>query len=208
MKRKNGELDGAWEEPGVIGTRIEIDGKRLTVLWRGGPVLETAFEAVSTDGGSELRLRKNGLRYPDAASDYASVTGLRYDGEGLELTELFPISGESRTVLRRTENSRYGNFEIRDDILKELRGAWKSSDGFFTLEIKKDVLSLNGRTTRIHVLRSKNAGERDGYILADRDPSVTEWEGFGRFEYFGGRISARMIVLDAPPMVTVFEKIR
>ena len=37
-------LDGAWEERGVIGTRIEIKGDKLTVLWRSGVVLETKFK--------------------------------------------------------------------------------------------------------------------------------------------------------------------
>ncbi|MBO4331223.1 MAG: hypothetical protein J5827_04025 [Oscillospiraceae bacterium] len=209
MNKIKAELDGAWEEPGVIGTRIEIDGRSITVLWRNSPVLETVFNAVDAEGYTLLRLKKNGLRYSGAASDYASIKSLTCRDGCMELTEQFPISGESRTVLKKTENSRYGNYEITDDVLKELRGVWKSTDGVFELEIKKDVLTLNGKTTRIHVLKSKSAGEGDGrYLLADRDPSVFEWGGFGRFEYCGGRLSASVIIFDAPPKTAVFEKVR
>ena len=42
MKKIYSELSGAWEERGVIGTRIEIDGDDICVLWRNAPVLETS----------------------------------------------------------------------------------------------------------------------------------------------------------------------
>ena len=70
-------LCGAWEEPGVIGTRLEIGRGALTVLWRNAPVLETPYSLRrEEDGRLVLRLRKTGLRYAGAAEDYGAVTAL------------------------------------------------------------------------------------------------------------------------------------
>lgn len=207
MRKELAELNGAWEESGVIGSRIEIDGRKITVLWRNAPVLETTFKPETTENGIELRLRSTGMRYAGSAADYARIERLVYKDGCLEFVEFFPISGESRSVLTRTENSRYGNYEIADEVLKDLQGVWKAPNSFFELVIRRDELRLNGRTTHVHVLRSKSPYEPPGrYLLADRDPSVTEWEGFSRFEYDGQRLRTRMLVCDAPSIEYVFEK--
>ena len=192
-------LNGAWEEPGVYGNRIEIEGDRITFLWRNCPTLETTFRLKETDGGAELALKKKGLRNTPDSSPYADVTSLVWKederGGALELTEYFPISGESRETLRKTENSRYGSYEIVDEVLPQLAGTWKDEKGFFTLTIRGDEIDLNGEKTRIHALRSKDGDPR--ILLADQDPAITEWQGLSRFEYDGLCLHTRMLILDA-----------
>ena len=207
MKSIAEELNGAWEEPGVLGTRIEIGGRKLTVLWRNAPVLETTFRLGKGSEGRELILKKRGLRYPDAGADYAEITGLRYLDGTLTLTEHVPITGESRTAMKKTEHSRYGNYSVENEILKELRGTWKSGDGFRTLAFRGDEMSLGDFRTRVCVLRSRDPYAPPGrYLIADRDPSVFGWQGFDRFVYEGGVIRGQMMICDARPAVVEFTK--
>ena len=208
MKRINDELNGAWEERGVIGTRVEIKDKKITVLWRNAPVLETGFKMKTEGGELKLVLSKNGLRYRGASSDYAHITDLKYGDGRLEMTEYFPITGESKTRLTKTENSRYGNYDIVDSVLDELQGKWRDEDGYFELAFRKDEMILNGRKTKIHVLKSKSE-QTPGrqYLLADADPSVYELQGFSGLSFEGSVISGRRSILDAPaPKTVVFSK--
>lgn len=206
MKSINKELNGAWEERGVVGTRVEIDDKKITVLWRNAPVLETTFKTKTEGDGLKLVLSKNGLRYSGTFSDYAAITELKYVGGQLEMTEYFPITGESKTSLTKTENSRYGNYDVVDAVLNELQGKWQDGEGSFELEFHKDEMILNGRKTKIHVLRSKD-GPDDRYLIADADPSVYELQGFSRFSFDGNTIAGLMTILDAPaPKIVIFSK--
>ena len=206
MKSINKELNGAWEERGVIGTRIEIDGKNITVLWRNAPVLETTFKTKTEGDGLKLVLSKNGLRCSGASSDYAAITELKYGDGRLEMTEYFPITGESKTSLSKTENSRYGNYDVVDSVLDELQGKWQDGEGCFELEFHKDEMILNGIKMKIHVLRSKD-GPDDRYLIADADPSVYELQGFSRFSFDGNTIAGLMTILDAPaPKIVIFSK--
>lgn len=200
------ELNGAWEERGVIGTRIEIDGKRITVLWRSAPVLETTFKAQKADGKLELKLKYAGMRYKGTDKDYAEITGLTFADGKLELVENFPITGESRTTLSKTEYNRYGNYDIEDGVLSELTGTWKTDDGYNEITFKDDTMVINGTKTKVHALKPRGEYERGKYIIADADPSVEGWRGFSRLEYFGGIISARMFVCDAPSVDYIFKK--
>ena len=209
MKKDYPELNGAWEERGVIGTRIEIDKNDISILWRNSPVLETVFTPVERDGGIELRLKKSGLRNASDSRDYAAVTMLFYRDGKLEFVEDFPISGKSSCVLTKTENSRYGNYDIADGMLEELRGEWKSKDGFFEVVISGDEMSINGEKTRIRVLRYRDSRADGGrYLIVDRDPSVCEFRGLSRFEYCGGRLTTQMLICDAPPVYVEFEKVK
>ncbi|MBQ7541571.1 MAG: hypothetical protein IJT44_04700 [Clostridia bacterium] len=209
MKKAYAQLDGAWEERGVIGTRIEIDGGRITVLWCNTPVLETVFKIQENGGELDLILKKNGLRYAGSAADYATVERIGYRDGALTLCEYFPITGESCTVLTKTENSRFGNYEIADGVLRELQGTWKTADGLYEIVVRRDELQWNGKKRKICVLRSKSPYEPQGrYLIADQDPAVCEWEGFSRFEYDGGRLTTRLFVCDAPGIDFVFEKAR
>jgi len=207
MKSIAAELSGAWEEPGVLGTRIEIEGDKITVLWRSSPVLETAFRLKEGPGGQELRLKKRGLRHRSDGADYAEITGLTYSDGTLTLTECFPITGESRTEMKKTENSRYGNYSVENEVLGELQGVWKSTDGLFTLAFEGDEMRLGDFCTRVCVLRSRDSYAPPGrYVIADLDSSVYGWRGFDRFDYEEGRIRGRMMVCDARPMEVEFVK--
>ena len=199
------KLNGAWEEPGVIGTRIEIDGDDVTILWRNSPVLQTTFKTASEDGGTALILSENGLRYAGGAADYGKVTRLWHHDGKLEFTEHFPVTGESKIILKKTENSRYGNFDVANDLLEALQGDWKSTDGFFEMTICGNVMTARGRKTKIVVLSPKGA-HRGGYIIADEDPSKYELDALGlsRLEYDGARLTARMQVFDAPSYTVTF----
>ena len=202
------ELDGAWEEPGVIGTRIEISGKKINVLWRNSSVLETGFETSVRNGGTELVLKDRSLRYKSDAKPYADITGLFYKDGVLELTEYFPISGKSETRLKKTGLSRFGNYDLANEVLSELQGVWKDKNGVFGLEIKNDELTFDGRKRKIVVLKTRETVP--GYIVADSDPSVCQFGGFTRFRYEDGVLKTRMIIFDAPSPIpeTVFEKVK
>ena len=194
------QLEGAWEERGVIGTRIEIKGAVLTVLWRNTPVLETKYKPVPCDGGTELKLDRCGMRYPNSASDYASVTRLFYKDGQLTFDELFPISGPSSSVLTKTENSRYGNYTVTDGILKELQGKWIADCGP-ELVFKGDTLTMYDRTIRIHVLQSNSEKGSGCYLIVDADPSNYELHGISRLAYRGGMLSGMIPICDAKPII-------
>ena len=128
-KRIEAELNGAYEERGVIGTRVEIEGKSITVLWRNRPVLETTFKTEETDGGYLLRLEDSGLRNAGDPHVYATVTRVFVHGGTMEFDEEFPISGPSKNRLEKTALTRYGNVTICDELLPDLEGTWKEADG-------------------------------------------------------------------------------
>jgi hypothetical protein len=204
-----GELTGAWEERGVIGTRIEIKRRKLTVLWRNSPVLCTGFKAKKAENGYELELAERGLRYKGSNSDYASVTRLFYAEGRLTFEELFPITGPSTTVLTATKFSRYGDYTVCDKVLKELQGRWKEEYGSFELVFRKDTLELFGKTIKIHALHSnyEHTPERE-FLIVDADPSKYELYGMTRLTYDGDTLRSSMIICDAPPHNMVFTKER
>ncbi|MBP5617871.1 MAG: hypothetical protein J6X61_01810 [Clostridia bacterium] len=200
------ELNGAWEEPGVIGTRIEIEENRIVVLWRSAPVLTTTFRIQAGEEGEELLLKRAGMRYENAASDYATVAGLVYRDGVLTLTEDFPISGVSVTCLKKTANSRYGAFDAADERLGELAGTWKERGGYLTLTVTGDVMDLDGRQGRIHLLRSRNDPPGAPLAIRDADPSVFAWGGIDGLTYDGERITGYRRICDASSEFLVFEK--
>ena len=197
------ELDGAWEEGYVFGKRIEIEGKRITILWRSGPVLETTFRTRNADGGTELVLKKNGLRYAGAASDYASVSRLTYRDGNLTLCEWFPITGASETVMNRTDRSRYGNYDVANEVLQELQGRWKDEQGGMTLDIRNNRLTIDGEKTTVCVLRSRSDGR---IVVANEDPAVLGFGPFSRFDYADGFLITHMVVCDGPTITFRFHK--
>ena len=140
MLTKNNELNGAWEEPGVIGTRIEISGSRLTVLWRNSPVLETKFSTKKQAGRTDLLPKSRGFRYKSAISDYAELKELYFEDGKLVLIEHFPITGDSETKLEKTDRSRYGDYTIADEALNELKGTWIDDHGFLPLVFELNKL--------------------------------------------------------------------
>ncbi|MBS7263407.1 MAG: hypothetical protein KIG36_07355 [Eubacteriales bacterium] len=200
---KNSELNGAWEEKGVIGTRLEIDEPNLLVLWRNTPVLKTRFKRKKDGAAVELVLANKGMRYPQAYSDYAQLKSLIYRDGKLEMTEEFPITGESRATLSKTDNTRFGAYDIADELLPQLRGTWKDEKEWFTVTFEGDKMIHNGHDTRIHILRSRYDGR---LLVADQDPSHYELEGISRFEYDGTTLRANLLICDAPPTYVVLTK--
>ena len=197
---------GNWEERGVIGTRVEIDNKKVIVLWRGSPVLETKYKTEkSKDGKLSLLLEKNGLRYAGSEKDYATVTELFLREGRLNLIEFFPITGESKTVLDRTENNRYGNYDIvTKDYLPLLNGSWKDDHGFFTMRFSGSTMELNGRKIEFCVLKPR--GSSLPIRIVNVDPGSDIIGDFCSIEFKGGEIVAQLLVCDAPNMFFIFTK--
>ena len=196
MQDYSEEILGFWEEPGVIGSRIEIEKDRLIVLWRGAPVLETKYKLIiNADGNPEIIPNQKGLKNPGSSVSYADITGLIFKDGKLEFTKDFSISGESKDILSKTTNNRYGNYDIVDEMLPEISGKWKDEKGFINLEIKGNTMILNNESTHIHVLKSRS-GWPSACIIADVDPSRDNWQGFDRFQYENGRMITHMLVYD------------
>ena len=207
MKAFDASLNGAWEEPGVIGTRVEICNNKIAVLWRNSPVLTTSFSAHESDGRILLTLKKTGLRYNENNSDYAEITSVVYENDTLALSKRFPISGDSTEILKRTSNSRFGNFTVDNGVLKELKGTWKSGDGFITLDFCRDTLSINGKKRKICALKPSGSSDSgNSYIIADADPSRFELDGLSRLKYDGRSLTSDIRVCDAPSVKLVFSK--
>lgn len=201
-------LCGAWEEPGVIGTRLEIEGDRLTVLWRSSPVLVTEFKLDNIlDDEYDLVLKDNKLRYSESEGPYAEITGIRHTGEGLEFTEYFPISGESSALLKKTDNSRYGNYNVREDLLPQLEGTWREEGRGAEFTIKNSVFKMYGGSTEITLLEPRSAYSNT-FKIAAKDPSVHEFGGFFGLEFTGDAIVGRPAILDGPSVTLVFTKRR
>ncbi|MBQ7446019.1 MAG: hypothetical protein IJS71_08835 [Clostridia bacterium] len=198
------ELNGAWEEPGVIGTRVEISGKKITVLWRNSPVLETTFSKIKKEDVTVLELKDKSLK--NGNSEYATVESLVLKDGVLSFTKNFSITGPSTEDLKKTKNGRYGNYETVDGILKELQGSWRSGDGAPELIFKKNKMTLFGTEYKVHVLRPNYESGTVKYVIADEDPSKYEFGGITRPEYCGGVITARLIVCDGPSIELVFRK--
>ena len=207
-KKRPNVLNGAWEERGVIGTRIEIAAPKITVLWRNAPVLETTFREEAREGGVGLRLNQHGMRYEGANSDYAELTDLFFHDGKLEITEFFPITGESKTTLERTENSRYGDYDVCDEVLKELQGEWKDDDDWYGLRFDGDKLIALDAETRVTVLRSRSdAPESRRFRVVDRDPSKYHVLHLARLDYVDGELTGSVMVCDASPHVMRFSRV-
>ncbi|MBQ3865957.1 MAG: hypothetical protein II776_03565 [Clostridia bacterium] len=204
-------LFGAWEEPGVIGTRVEIDRECAVVLWRGAVVLNSPYILRKEGEALRLVLRKTGLRYPRAASDHGSLTGLVFTGDSLRVTKCFPVTGESEEILRKTDHTRFGNFAEAPEILPLLAGGWTDGD-YLRLTVEKGCAVLDGERHPATVLRSLSDGR---LFLADKDPTVTEWRGLDRFEILMHSVtpsskdllSSRIFVCDAPSIPVILRRV-
>ena len=197
--------DGAWEERGVIGTRIEIRKNALTVLWRGAPVLETKYSLVQEGESVLLAPEETGMRYTPDSEPYGTVTRLEWKDGDLLFEEEFPVSGKSSSLLSPTERSRYGDVTLVDrEVLPRLQGTWTSTDGFQGFEIRKNEIKSGPRTERIHAARQN----WDGAIrLIHEDPSRD-----GLLDYRDLRVlddhtlSAMIPVCDAPSFDIFFHR--
>ncbi len=198
------DLDGAWEERGVIGTRVEIEGGKLVILWRSAPVLTTAFSVKEREGGVELALKKKGLRYQGAASDYAEVTRLVFREGTLTLTEDFPITGESVTILTRTDRTRYGNYVPSPEDATLVAGEWEDEKGYYRLSFSGKQATVNGNRHAFVILRPMGNGP---LFVADENPAVEGWDGMDRLEIRGDTLVSRIFVCDASPVPLEFHRV-
>ena len=194
MGIKYDELNGAWEERGVIGTRIEIYNKEISIFWQNIEVNSTTYVLQKEDEKLILKLKNNELKHKDGRV-YAIVEEISYNNGKLSFIKNFPITGKNEEVLSKTENSRYGNYEICDDILKEIKGVWTDGSEYMQIEIKNNVLKINGTTQKIHVLKSKSAYDNE-YKIVDIDPSVSSIGSFSKLLYKDGKIIAQIFVCD------------
>ena len=194
------KLNGYYEEKGVIGTRIEINYPNILVLWRNSPVLKTKFKVKD----NKLILEENNLKYENSESSYAIVTSIILKDDKLEFKENFPITGESITVLSKTENTRFGDYEIVDEIFKKLQGKWKADNLSSELIIKNDTLILDDKKVKAHVLKLSS---NNNYKIVDQDPSKYEIFYFDILEYNGENIIGRVMVYDAEPIIIKFKNI-
>ena len=203
--KKYGHLAGNYEEPGVIGTRVEITGNSFTVLWMGSVVLETKFSANDkNDGSTALTLKNCGLRYAGAASDYAEITSVVFRDGKLTVAERFPITGDSVRTLSPTENNRYGNYDFADaETVPLLQGKWVS-DGPFALTFAGDRVTCGGDTVKYRVLRPR--WDPAKLILTDADPGKRGLFWFCDVTFAGDAILATVPVCDAPQISMVFRR--
>ena len=204
---KNSEINGNWEERGVIGTRIEISDRKITILWRNSPVLQTTFSTKNDGEKAVLVLKDNKLRYSPTGQAYAEVSSIFYEDGKLTFNEMFPISGASSSVLTKTENSRYGNYTIADkEVFDLLDGEWEDEQGYCRLRFSRGKLTMGGETIKIHALKSN--GYPDGeYKIANDDPSKYDVFYFSNMMFREGLITAFVPVCDAPSINMVFHRV-
>ena len=208
------DLEGAWE-PEYIGTRIEIKGDHLTILYRNRIVLDTNF-ALLTDGEVKiLRLANNRLSYRDDKDDYAVIDKLYLENNQLHFETTYNIIGKDEEILNKTEASRYGDVEIVDDkFLPKLQGKWKAPNANFILEIKGNVMicrySDGSEMDRneITVIHNNDESDPNYCHIIHKDPAVMEGVGiFTRFTYENGKLITYEIIFDADSPCLEFEKI-
>lgn len=200
-------INGAWEEKGVIGMRIEIEGKKICVLWRNSPVLETTFKTEEADGGVSLILKENGLRYQGSDKDYAEIKSIEYKDGKLKVTEFFPITGISEEMLEPTENTRFGSYVFADKRLyKALSGTWIDENGYFTLTFKDNKAECDGKKAEIRLLVPKSDPGSPLCRIVDSDPSKDYLFGLINLTFDGERVRATIPVCDAPSVELTMTK--
>ena len=191
-------LEGNWEERGVIGTRIEIEGSEIIFLWRSSHVLTTTFKTdLQPDGRIILKLKKNGLRY-EYGSDYATVEELYFLEGKLHCIKNFPISGISEDILMPTDNSRYGNVIIDDKLLDTVQGKWFDKDKFTEIEISGDTLKYRDQKTRIHAVVNRNGSSIRGedFKIVDQNAVVDRMFCFEELYCINGSLTGFVLVCD------------
>ncbi len=206
-------LQGYWETENY-GTRIEIDGDRLVILWRNRPVLETDFTLAEEGDDWVVRLARTGLRYRDAASDYAAVTDCRLREGKLCLCQKFVITGDSREVLGKTTNSRYGNVTvITGEALPRLSGLWRTADGVYEMKIDQGTLTWRCQGSEwaapeaVAVVLPRDGEGPDDFCIVNRDPAEEFVCDLLPFRHEAGALITRPVVFDGSAPEIVFRKV-
>ena len=205
------KLEGAWQ-PDDYGTRVEIKGDTMLVLWRNVPVLETKF-SVSHEGKKYvLQLEKTEMKDPKRSGTGARITECWVEDGKMHLRQHFEISGDDEEILEKTEESRYGAVKVvSDEMLPRLRGQWRcDADGGWELKISGETLQCRWRggeweqPVPIAVVRDIENPKR--IRVVHKDPAEEELPPFRPFRYVDGKLVTRVIVTDKTPPELVFEK--
>ena len=208
-------LDGAWK-PNDYGTRIEIEGDRILILWMNRPQLETTFTVTEEDGKTVLHLERTGLRERGDQKDYAQITGLWVEGGKMHFMKVFDIAGEKSEVLSPTTESRYGNVTVvTEKELPRIEGVWKTKDRMdYTLKIEGGTLSWRFAKyewegpVEFVVVHENWEKDPDKFIIRPKNPAQDYFHGFTTFDYRGGRLHTQIPVYDAEAPKLVFEKVK
>ena len=212
---KGDSLDGAWQ-PDNYGTRVEIAGDRIVILWRSAPVLETKF-TVSREGRKKfLKLEKNEMWDTARGHAVGTVTGCYVEDGKMHLLQHYEFAGDDEEILEPTTESRYGDAKlVTEKMMPRLKGTWKSSDrGGCTLKI--DGGSLKWRfgedewrgPVDIVVLHYNWKDDKDDYSIVDKDASQDYVGDFQAVEFKKGKLPARIHVHDGDAIKYVFEKVK
>ena len=207
-------LDGAWK-PHDYGTRIEIDGDNILILWMNRPQLETTFTVTEEDGKTVLHLEKTGMRERGDKKDYAQITGLWVEDGVMHFVKVFDIAGEKSEVLSPTTESRYGNVTVvTEKEMPRIEGLWKTKDRMeYTLKIEGEKLSWRFAEyewegpVEFAVVHENWENDPDKFTIRPKNPAVDYFRGFTTFNYRDGKLYTQIPVYDAESPQLVFEKV-
>ena len=207
-------LDGAWK-PRDYGTRIEIDGENILILWMNRPQLKTTFTVTEEDGKTVLHLEKTGLRERGDQKDYAQITGLWVEDGQMHFVKVFDVAGEKSEVLSPTTESRYGNVTVvTEKELPRIEGVWKTKDRMdYTLKIEGEKISWRfakyewESPVEFAVIHENWEKDPDKFKIRPKNPAVDYFRGFTTFDYRDGKLHTEIPVYDAESPKLVFEKV-
>ena len=207
-------LDGAWK-PRDYGTRIEIDGETILILWMNRPQLETTFTVTEEGGKTVLHLEKTGLRERGDQKDYAQITGLWVEDGQMHFVKVFDVAGEKSEVLSPTTESRYGNVTVvTEKELSRIEGVWKTKDRMdYTLKIEGEKISWRFAKyewegpVEFAVIHENWETDPDKFKIRPKNPAVDYFRGFTTFDYRDGKLHTEIPVYDAESPKLVFEKV-
>ena len=207
-------LEGAWQ-PDDYGTRIEITGDTMLILWRNAPVLETKFTVSREDGKYVLHLEKTEQRDARDGRLFAHVTGCWVEDGKMHLLQHFEIAGDDEEILMPTKESRYGDVTlVTEKYLPRIRGLWRTKGGGgWEIEIVGETLRCRGlrddkwrETIPIVVTRDNDDPER--IRIVHKDPSEEHVSCFFDLKYVKDRLVAHEIIADGDSPKLVFEKVK
>ena len=211
---KGDSLDGAWQ-PDNYGTRVEIAGDRIVILWRSAPVLETKF-TVSREGRKKvLKLEKTEMWDTARGHAVGTVTGCYVEDGKMHLLQHYEFAGDDEEILEPTTESRYGDAKlVTEKLMPRLKGTWKSSDrGGCTLKIEGGSLKWKFGEDEwrgpvdIVVVHYNWKDDKDDYSIVDKDASQEYVGDFQAVEFKKGKLTARIHVHDGNAIKYAFEKV-
>lgn len=211
---KGTSLDGAWQ-PDNYGTRVEIEGDKMIILWRSAPVLETKFTVSQEDKKKVLKLEKTEMWDSVRGHAIGTVTGCYVEDGKMHLLQHYEFAGDDEEILAPTTESRYGDAKVvTDKMTPRLKGIWKSTDregctlkiGNGSLQWRFGEDEWRGPVDFV-VVHYNWKDNKDDCSIVDKDPSLDYVGDFQAIEFKGGKLAARIHVHDGDAMKYSFEKI-